>query len=92
MTKIPRIPVTSSQIHAIGYSPVTKELDIEFKSFAKKGAEPKPNSVYRYQNVGPETHAALMSAESIGRLFGAGIKPHADKYPFRKLTTEEAAQ
>jgi hypothetical protein len=89
--KIPRIAVQSSQIAAIGYDNASRQLDLEFKSHSKpkEGAPPKPNSVYRYQNVPPELHQRLISAESIGKFFGAEIKPFADRYPFKKLTEAE---
>jgi hypothetical protein len=90
MIKITRHPVTSSQIVSIGYDLPTKQLTIEFKPFKPK--EGVPNSVYLYQNVEPETHAALIGAESIGRAFGQGIKKDPQRWPHRKLTPEEAAQ
>lgn len=65
-----RTPVESSQITSIGYDAATKKLEIEFRSF-KPGFS---GSVYEYDNVPPETHAALISAESIGKQFGATIK------------------
>ncbi len=89
-TKITRLAVTSSQIASIGYDPAQQMLDIEFKPFKPK--EGVPNSVYRYQNVTPADHAALVGAESIGRAFGQGIKKDPQRWPFRKLSTEEAAQ
>lgn len=91
MTKIKRIPVTSEIISEIGYNPVTKEMDVAFKSHTKPGTPPKPLSVYRYQSVGPDTHAALMSADSIGRYFTETIKKHPETYAFKKLAAEEAA-
>lgn len=82
-----RTPVESSQIAAIGYNPATKELELEFKSYAKT---PRPPSVYRYANVTPDDHAALLNAESIGKHFGATIKSQPEKFPFRKMSDEEA--
>lgn len=61
-------PVTSSQIHAVGYDPASQTLAIQFKS--KNG----PGSVYHYADVPPEQHAALVGAESIGKHFGQNIK------------------
>jgi len=87
------IPVESSQIAAIGYDDAKRLLFIEFKAFkAKPGQPQKPNTTYEYQNVSPELFAALMAAESKGKFFGAEIKPHKDKFPFRKLSAEELAQ
>lgn len=64
-----RIPVKSSQIAAIGYDAETKTLAVEFLG---KGTAPR--SVYHYHDVPPETHAALMGAESIGKYFGANVR------------------
>jgi len=82
-----RTAVTSKQIAAIGYNPATKELDLEFVNHSKT---PRPPSVYRYANVTPDDHTALMGAESIGKHFGATIKSQPEKFPFRRLTDEEA--
>lgn len=83
-----RLPVTSSQIAALGHDPINLKMQVEFKSFKPD----KPTSVYEFSNVSQEDFAALMNAESIGKTFNAGIKANPTKYPFRKLTTEEAAQ
>lgn len=90
MLKIPRIPVVSSQIKAIGYDAPSLQMDIEFINHSKDPN--KPASVYRYSNVSPQEYAALAGAESIGKFFGANIKPFPQRFPFRKLTQEEAAQ
>lgn len=91
MTKIPRTPVVSSQIVSVGHSPTTNELDIEFKPWGGKPVD-KPNSVYRYSNFTAEDFKKFMAAESFGKHFGANIKKETAKHPFRKLSTEEAAQ
>lgn len=94
MTTIPRTAVTSSQITSIGHDPATNQLDIEFKSFRKPkpGQEPPAPSVYRYQNFSADQFAAFMAAESKGKHFGEYIKKLPGSHPFRKLSTEEAAQ
>jgi hypothetical protein len=61
---MPRVPVVSSNLKSVGYDPTTRDLDIEFKNGA----------VYRYENVEPETYAALMAAESIGQYFTRHVK------------------
>lgn len=73
--------VESTQIHAIGYSPETKTLAIQFKS--KTG----PGSTYHYAGVPPEEHAALIGADSIGKQFGASIK---GRYQFKKQDEQQA--
>lgn len=96
MTKIPRTPVTSSQIVSLGHSPATNELDIEFKPWGGKthrtGEPEKPNSVYRYQNFTAPQFAAFMAAESKGKWFGGNVKKETAKHPYKKLSPEEAAQ
>lgn len=66
-------PVVSNQVGAIGYDPATKTLAV---SFARGNGH-----IYHYPNVEPDTHAAFVSAESIGTFFGKHIKPLAfEKY------------
>lgn len=83
-----RTPVHSSQIHAIGYDPATKKMQIEFLDYKTK----QPGNVYEYSNVDAQTHADLVNAESIGRAFGQGIKKDPKRWPHRKLSPEEAAK
>lgn len=87
MTKIPRIPVQSSQVVTIGYDATSKEMDVEFKPFKPKAGEPNP--VYRYQNVTPQIYAAIITGESIGREINQRIKKFPDRHPYKKLTKEE---
>ncbi len=77
-----RTPVESSQIVSIGHDPETQTMEIEFKD--RHGVQRAP-IVYLYSNVTAEDHAALIGAESIGRHFGAFIKPFPQKYPFQKI-------
>lgn len=73
------VPVESNQVAAIGYDPVTKTLSVSFtRGFA----------LYQYPNVDPETHAAFMAAESVGKYFGANIK----SLPFEKFKLPESVQ
>lgn len=76
-----RTPVTtSSQIAGIGFDSGT--LEIEFKP-SKEGQQP---SVYQYTNVPPETHQAMIEAESVGKFFYANIK---GKFDYVKMPPEE---
>jgi hypothetical protein len=61
-------PVPSSNVHAIGYDPETKDLEIHFH---KSGV---PTGKYTHHDVPPEEHAALMDAESYGKHYAANIK------------------
>lgn len=78
-----RTEVTSSQIHSIGFDPENKVLEIQFK----KADAPGP--VYRYFDVEPEKHAALMGADSIGRHFNANFRKG---HRFEKVEPEPPAE
>lgn len=58
------IPVSSSHLRAIGYDPPTREMRIEFLS----------GVVVAHYGVEPETHSALMSAESHGKAYNKLIR------------------
>lgn len=57
--------VQSSTIKSVGYDPASRELEVHFASGGR----------YRYQDVDAKTHAALMSAPSIGGHFHKHIRP-----------------
>lgn len=86
------LPVKSSQVAAIGYDPGTLKLRVRFKPFAKKGAEPQPDPTYEYSNGSQGDYSAIFGAESIGREINQRLKKQPEKYPYRKLSEEEAAQ
>lgn len=73
-------PAESSQLEAIGFDPATATLAVRFK-----GRGDKPGSLYHYANFGETEWAALQDAESKGSHFIRNIKPHADRYPFRRI-------
>jgi hypothetical protein len=73
-------PVKSSQIHAIGYDPATKQMRVQFL----QGKDRQPGAIYEYDSVTPEQHSALIGADSIGRHFGAHIKGNA-AIKFRRM-------
>lgn len=77
---IPMTPVTSNQVAAIGYDAANKILAVTFT----RG----PGNVYHYPNVEPETHAAFVSADSIGTFFGKHIK----QLPFDKFPAPKPAE
>lgn len=70
--EIPLLPVISSNILAVGYDEPSRTLAVQFIS----------GDVYRYADVPPQAHAALMAAKSIGKHFGAEIKP---RFQFVKM-------
>lgn len=63
--------VESSMIHAVGYDPETRTLEVVFNS----------GRLYCYENVPPEEYEGLMAAESKGRYMRANI---IDMYPYRR--------
>lgn len=72
--------VESKQISAIGHDADSNTLAIRFKNW--KG---EVTSLYHYENFSAEDFEAFKSAESIGRHFGAFIKPFDQKYPFKQI-------
>jgi hypothetical protein len=80
MPAIPLTPVTSNQVAAIGYDPLSKTLAVTFT----RGT----GAVYHYPNVEPKVHADFMAAESIGKFFGAHIKA----LPFKKFAPPKASE
>lgn len=58
------VPITSSNIAAIGHDPATNTLHVQFKD----------GPTWKYDGVTPEQHAALIGADSIGSHFHKNIK------------------
>lgn len=77
---IPLTPVTSSQVKAIGYDPLTKTLACQFQHGA--------GHIYHYPNVEPKVHAEFMASKSIGKFFGQNIK----NLPFEKYEAPKAEE
>ncbi len=73
--------VESSQIAAIGHDGASNTLSVQFTS--KTGGA---GSIYHYANFDAEAFAAFKNAESIGSYFYKNIKPHAEKYPYVKVS------
>ena len=73
--------VDSSQIDSIGHDAETNTLAVRFKNW--KG---ELGSTYHYANFTVEDFAAFKDAESIGKHFGAFIKPFDQNYPFTKIS------
>lgn len=63
------VPVSSSNLRAVGYDVATQTLRIAFIS----------SGVYEYAGVPASVHASLMGASSLGSYFDAHIK----KGPYR---------
>jgi hypothetical protein len=57
-------PVKSESIAKIGYDAAAKRLSVQFKN----------GGVYHYAGIGPEQHAKLMAADSIGTHFQKHVR------------------
>ncbi len=66
------IPVSSSNLAAVGYNPFAAVLTIVFHG----------DRVYQYFRVPVSVYWELMSAESHGQFFQAAIR---DRYPYRRV-------
>jgi hypothetical protein len=67
-----RILVNSSDLRAVGYDPLSKTLEIEFRD----------DSIYQYISVSELVYNRLLNASSKGKFFHAFIK---DKYSYGKI-------
>lgn len=67
-----RVPVTSSNVKAIGYDVATQDMEVEFLN----------GGVYTYHDVAPEKHDALRNAASIGAHLHLNFVK--TKHPFTK--------
>ncbi|EME4038605.1 KTSC domain-containing protein [Morganella morganii] len=68
-----RVPVSSSNLHSVGYDQATSTLEIAFHS----------GGIYQYSGVPSHIHSGLMNASSKGQYFDAHIKKA--RYPYRKM-------
>lgn len=68
-----RVPVESSSLAEVGYDAAARALEVRFRN----------GGVYRYHDVPPEAHAALMAAASLGRHLNLHVKP---VYPCTRIT------
>lgn len=64
--------VSSSNLHSVGYDPVTETLEIKFHK----------SGVYQYFKVPSRIYDGLMSASSKGVFFDDRIKEH---FRFKKI-------
>ncbi|WP_329851099.1 KTSC domain-containing protein [Stenotrophomonas pavanii] len=87
--RIQLLDVDSSQIHSIGHDAATNILAICF--YRGWGANRVPAAVYHYPNFSAEEFQAFKDAESIGKHFGACIKPFPEKYPCHKVAEQQQA-
>ncbi len=81
-------PVTSSQIAAVGYDPVTPTLAIRFVDRPKKDGTTAPGALYEYDGVPLSVHEALIAADrapalSVGQAFHRLVKEGG--YTYRRI-------
>lgn len=67
------VPVSSSNLKAVGYEPITQKLQVAFLG----------GSLYEYSGVPAPVHAGLMAAGSHGTYFDRYIKNGS--YPYRRI-------
>jgi KTSC domain len=68
-----RVPISSSNLAAVGYDQNTQVLEIEFRN----------GSIYQYFNVPSSIYSGLMGAVSHGQYFDAYIKK--GMFPCKKI-------
>lgn len=71
-----RIPVTSSNLRSVGYSPLQQILEVEFSTGA----------VYQYSGVPQDVYDEFMGAESKGSYFYQRIR---STYTFIRVGMED---
>lgn len=74
--QIALVPVESSQIKAVGYDAETQTLAVQFT---------RGDAIYHYPLVPKGAYMAMMACDSVGKFFGAYIKPMA----FKKYCAEQ---
>lgn len=87
--RIQLFDVDSSQIHSIGHDAATNTLAIRF--YRGYGDNKVPAAVYHYANFSAEEFQAFKDADSLGKHFGAYIKPFPEKYPYHKVAEQQQA-
>ena len=60
------VPVKSSHIATVAYDAPTKVMEIKFTN----------GDLHRFENVPPEVHQRLISAESVGTFFHKYVRPN----------------
>ncbi len=87
--RIQLFDVDSSQIHSIGHDAATNTLAIRF--YRGYGDNKVPAAVYHYANFSAEEFQAFKDADSLGKHFGAYIKPFPERYPYHKVAEQQLA-
>src|SRR3954469_19899631 len=64
VSRIRRVPVQSSALATVGYSPRLRAVEIEFRNGA----------IYRYLGVAPSIYQALLDSQSKARFYDQNIR------------------
>lgn len=73
-----RIPVRSMTLRSVGYDPVMRTLEAEFRN----------GRIYHYAGVPVELFLSFLVSRSKGRFFNIAVR---DFYPYREVAPREAA-
>ena len=68
LSSVTMIPVSRSNVAAVGYSDEDQELFVQYSNGA----------TYRYDNVTTEEYSGLTAAVSVGKYLNTNIKPYKD--------------
>lgn len=63
------MPVKSSNLHAVGYDPVSQVLRVQFK-----GSGDQVGKVFEYAGVPPKKFAEMQAAKSVGSFFSTKVR------------------
>jgi hypothetical protein len=80
--------VQSSQIAAIDYDPESRRLSVRFHDRVRKDGTRVAGGTYDYDDIAPDEHHALLTADSIGSHFHHHFRKPAR--PFTRRAEEEA--
>ncbi len=69
------IPLSSTNLRAIGYDPDTMTMQIQFNN----------GSLYSYANIEPQTYEDMMASGNPGEYFATIIKPQRVRYAYTRV-------
>ena len=61
-------------VSAVGYSPESEMLEVEFTPYTKKSGDVVPGAIWQFSGVPQDVYDRFMAAESIGKFFGTYIR------------------
>lgn len=78
MDTVKMVPVSSSNMAALGYDPDSQVLTVQFH-----GKDEKSGRVYQYQNVPAWLYGDMLGSDSVGMFFNQTIRANGQLYPFK---------